>query len=589
MIVGDAMKLTLLTNEQTKSENELEVFKKYGIRSAVTDLAILTGGSYCITNERVPDDNSLKGRPGAIYTKSTVFFPHQVSTVFMEGCIIDNEELYDQSCAIRPVLLSSSIFSQITPSRVKGFNGTEEVGEYPQYAPDKKIQNEYQNKKLQLTGINYTFKDSPNKDATCDEYEYMGKKYIRIEARYKCRLSNGKKYKKGDYVWIEVSPVVWLIDDENKTLISKRGILSGICFDDRYAYYGDFESTIMHRYLNNIMIKDLFQPRKVTKEKEVTEEKSNLEETKEKSKVELLLEEINSYIDLLPDNKSFKEKINKLINDYNEKLDRIKKEKNNTFSFETLDSITNDLEMSLNMILFDLIACSDYFDILDYINICLSCSDKDKQEEKAEEKDDLINDLVTLLDYCIPFLKEEDGNKIKEEVIKIFNSEKDNIEKYLNNRLTNLEEKDVKLNYSTKEDFVVEIRKRLHPILENLVDKVSKRDIELEITSATKSVINNTFEATKDSYLTNNFKEINNITKEINNYISQVEDVNKSQEFSMKLFKILSTEIDYTKDTKDIYKQILDMIISLHKLNLEVSDYIEEMKKLNNSYIKPIK
>ena len=369
-------------------------------------------------------------------------------------------------------------------------------------------------------------------------------------------------------------------------LISKRSILSGIRF--YYEKSNKFDSTTMYHYLNNIMINDLFQTADLNKEKANDEEV----EQKEKSKVGLLLKEINSYIELLPNNKLFKDKINKLINDYNEKLDRIKNEKNDVFSFETLDSITNNLEMSLNMILFDLTNSSNYFDILDYINVCLSSFNNDKQEEKeneTEKKDELINDLNILSNYCIPFLKGKDGNKIKEEVISIFNSEKENIERYLNNKFTNLDENDVKLNYSSKENFIIEIRKKLHPVLENLVDKVSKRDIELEITSATKNIINNTFEATKEGYLANNFKEINNITKEIYNYISQVEDVNKSQEFFIKLTKILSTEIDYTKDMKDIYKQIMDMIISLHKLTLEVTEYVEGMQKINNSYIKPIK
>jgi hypothetical protein len=40
-------------------------------------------------------------------------------------------------------LQSSVIFSQISPNRVRGYNGTEEVeyGEYPQNAADSRMQN----------------------------------------------------------------------------------------------------------------------------------------------------------------------------------------------------------------------------------------------------------------------------------------------------------------------------------------------------------------------------------------------------------------------------------------------------------------
>jgi|GEM_PF-6794952 len=39
--------------------------------------------------------------------------------------------------------------------------------------------------------------------------------------------------KKGDYVWVEVSTVIWLIDDETELLTSKKGLASGIRFLDR--------------------------------------------------------------------------------------------------------------------------------------------------------------------------------------------------------------------------------------------------------------------------------------------------------------------------------------------------------------------
>lgn len=59
--------------------------------------------------------------------------------------------------------------------------------------------------------------------------------------------SNGCRYKYGDYVWVEVSPVVWLIDKKTKTLISKRGLVSGV-------YAENFQ-----KYLDTYMSKDLFQ------------------------------------------------------------------------------------------------------------------------------------------------------------------------------------------------------------------------------------------------------------------------------------------------------------------------------------------
>lgn len=67
--------LTLLSEQEVWGVNggrQLDVLEKYGTRSAITDLVILTGG-YCedSCSYMAPDDNSLKGRTGWVYTRSS--------------------------------------------------------------------------------------------------------------------------------------------------------------------------------------------------------------------------------------------------------------------------------------------------------------------------------------------------------------------------------------------------------------------------------------------------------------------------------------------------------------------------------------
>ena len=67
--------LTLLTEGQVwgnDRENQLEVLKRYGTRSAISDLVVLTGG-YCedTCTYMAPDDDTLKGRVGWAYTQSS--------------------------------------------------------------------------------------------------------------------------------------------------------------------------------------------------------------------------------------------------------------------------------------------------------------------------------------------------------------------------------------------------------------------------------------------------------------------------------------------------------------------------------------
>ena len=282
---GDKMKehdLTLLSEGQiwgNSSEPRLEVIRKYGIKSAITDLCVLTGSYLC--EDTIDEDRSLTGRTSCFWTRSDDD-DNDVRMVDENGI---RSYIYrcKRSGTVRPALQSSVIFSQISPNRVMGYNGIEEVeyGEYPQNAADSRMQNilesEY-NRGMNKTGRSYTFDsvkyddyDTGFKPVTYEEYEYQGKKYIRIKANSdfcgdKFMLSNGVQYRDGDYVWVEVSPVKWLIDDKTGILISKKGLVSGIRFLNKSTNYkGDFSKTEMKEYLDRYMSKELFQTAK-TKE-----------------------------------------------------------------------------------------------------------------------------------------------------------------------------------------------------------------------------------------------------------------------------------------------------------------------------------
>ena len=275
----DSFELTLLSEGQiwgNNSEPQLEVLKKYGRKAASTDLCVLTGSFlFQSINCNIDEDRSLTGRISCFWTRSD----DGDNDVCMVNQFGNREGLfrYVRIVAVRPTLQSSVFFFQISQNRVSGYNGTEEVefGEYPQNVADSRMQNilesEYK-RGMNKTGRSYTFNSVKNDDydtgfkpVTYEEYEYQGKDYIRIKANFgysggKFMLSNGVEYRNGDYVWVEVSPVKWLIDDENNQLISKKGLVSGIRFlDIKTEYKGDFDRTEMKEYLDKYMVKDLFQ------------------------------------------------------------------------------------------------------------------------------------------------------------------------------------------------------------------------------------------------------------------------------------------------------------------------------------------
>ena len=297
MIKMNSQDLTLLSEGQiwgNSNESQLEVIRKYGTKAAITDLCVLTGSF--LWEDTIDEDSSLTGRTSHFWTRSDDG-DNDVREVSENG----NRHRICRYCrngTVRPTLQSSVIFSQISPNRVRGYIGTEEVeyGEYPQNAADSKMQNilesEY-NRGMNKTGRSYTFDSVKYNDydtgfipVTYEEYEYQGKEYIRIKANSdfcgdKFMLSNGVEYRDGDYVWVEVSPVKWLIDDRTGILISKKGLVSGIRFLDRWItnYKGDFDRTEMKEYLDRYMLRDLTQTVTFTRVQNMTpEEKAQFEE-----------------------------------------------------------------------------------------------------------------------------------------------------------------------------------------------------------------------------------------------------------------------------------------------------------------------
>jgi len=582
-------KITLLTEGQVwgnEQEKQLEVLKKYGTKSAISDLVILTGG-YCEDSctYMAPDDNSLRGRTGWAYTRSSDG-DGDVRGVYKDG-YSDHGYRFKRNGAVRPALQSSSVFSQISPNRVRGYNGTEEVyyGEYPQYAPDKEIQtileSEYQNRRLQQTGKNYTFDRNAYNDysqdfqaVTYDEYEYNGKKYIRVKANFCISvfvLSNDEVYKNGDYVWVEVSPIVWLIDDETKILVSKIGLLSGIRFDTiKKKYNGNFKKTEMYDYLNKFFIKEIIPSKSI-----------NVSDKKELSKVEQLIIDLEKYLEDFKDSEKIVTKVNNLLDEYNKKIDLIKE---NKLVFCDLKGLEEKLIIDLTIILDKVKQIREnnniYYELLKLINDLMLIINK--EEITVSEENNLLKDFTIIFNNCIPFLHENDSNLIKEKIVNILNKEQEKINEYLDYTENVDDYKKVNINYYSISEFEIEIRKNIQPLLEILNNMVIKRDIQLEVTKSIQEIINNLFDVSKKRSLSKSLNVINELVTEINDLLVFVGNENNRN----KLLEILNIEIDYNKSVTEIVEYVNNIIISLYKFKLELEENKKDSDKINNSYVK---
>lgn len=289
--------ITLLTEGQVwgnAEQPQLEVLKKYGTKFEATDVVLITGGY-------ISED-----RKCWVWTQSsTTALNDEKVTIIIHPS--GNKHWYypfRRYGAIVPVIQASDILPSLKEKIITGPNGIKEVdlGEYIQVPANpeeaKILENSYNHANLKDTGETCTLDsrntsdyNEPIKPVTYRKYEYKGKKYVRIKTNpnylteLNTKLSNGENLKKGEYIWLKVLPVRWLVDEETGLLIAKKGLLSGVIFDNELNYNGDFYLTEMNKYLKTYMFKDLFSGILPVKSKQQVEEKTSKLKVRTLSKI----------------------------------------------------------------------------------------------------------------------------------------------------------------------------------------------------------------------------------------------------------------------------------------------------------------
>jgi len=296
----EKLDFTFLTIEQIFGDNQLKILKKYGTACAITDFSIFLGvdvaaGFYS------SEGNSKKERAGYWWTKTNISDSNDiVNYVHFNGkkssAFISNRDL-----GARPALSYSSISSKIS-SKFRRLNGILEVeyGEYPQTVVSedfsKILEEAYLKKSMKQTGKSYTTDsvsyrdfDTPFRARTHTEYEYNGRKYIRCVADVNCGgeiLSDGKFILYDNPYWVEVEPIKWMVDEKANIALSKKILFSGVQFNRRRDYKGDFSKSDIKIFMDNYFSKEI-----LPMIKELTPEEKKKKEEKEK----LLSRRQNSY------------------------------------------------------------------------------------------------------------------------------------------------------------------------------------------------------------------------------------------------------------------------------------------------------
>ena len=309
---------TFLTKEQCFGDDKLDILKKRGTQSAITDFSILLGAY--VSDYHIDNDSSLEGRTCRYWTKS--------DDEDNDACVVDNNGDMNSFCiefrhiGARPALS----FSEISSIPTNGEGGKRardgilevEYGYYPQKAVAKDMQERleraYKNRTISRTKNSYTTDsaryddyDTSFQPQAHQEYEYNGKRYVRVNANSYYygdyfTLSNGEKYKDEDSVWLEVSPVKWIVDEEAHIMITEKIIFAGVQFNKESNYHTeDFDKTDIKIFMDRDLARDLEQLRGTITLGEQTEEfkprksrlqKLNPDKTKEQDRAKMTDTEI---------------------------------------------------------------------------------------------------------------------------------------------------------------------------------------------------------------------------------------------------------------------------------------------------------
>ena len=550
----DGIEVTLL------NYYEYEEFTKF--ESAYcnqTDLVPVTGG---FIGFKGPDYHKIDGYSNLTLVPNDSLIKDGLVKIYDNGkCRYENIIASRKDFAIRPVLhLSPERFEELTKDRYEYSSHFDKVklGEYPQTFVGvfkKYLDKDFKRGDLLETSEYFSINASAHEDHLVDYpvYFFDNRKFVRVrvvtnpvQAYIHLMFYDGATYKSGDYIWLEVEPVEWLVDDEHHMLICDKTLFAGI----PYGLEGPFNISNIHSFLNSNFLRDLFQNNKAVYAGKTRE-------------IEPLITEIVKYSMYNLGKDNIQSQVDALLKQYNEDVQSYIQDKKSTdlkVEFSNPNKSYGELNDKLNAILEKLKA--DYEKSKPYYEMKKILNGK-----TFNPVVEFVNSIKKLLD--IELLKDEKENYLNE------------LDSIISKNMSKVEAglEDLKNGSSPKtvDEMVHEFRSDLQPFIEKLNEYVKKKDIVTEIMKGVKAIVENTYVETHSDIAKNLLKVIKEVSRVVN--------ARGNQEDKDKLKSLLDFHIDYSKNITEIQKELNEIIKELFKIKLEIDERKEETRVRNETMI----
>lgn len=394
--------------------------------------------------------------------------------------------------------------------------------------------------------------------------------------------NNVYNYNNQEYILINNQAYIftkekWYLNINTNELVMAKKILTNFNIDKKDNIDCNkeirLEDTLFYKeYLSNIFTTDLLKDEVYfNKELDSSNDEINDFEIKISKIKSLILNDISSDI--------FNTRLRSIIEDYNNNLALYEKNANKILTFGILDDNTleNNLEIELNSLIENINRYKEktfnYTKMLDYLNIVSSVL----KGAPVDENDEFLALLSSLKKSSLSYLNNEKYNN--ELVKEIYNKPKLLIEN--NIRLTATNNECVCLPFNTQEEFIIYLRRVLHPILEKIAIAVDNKNICEEIVADIKNI------------QTNNYIQSNNRIKEL--YLSLINEmynelVSSMTDEDIKKYKdrinsILNKKIDYNDDLTNVFNELANMYYKLNNISFELKNN-NNKKHIKQKYIK---